>query len=422
MNGVSIVLLPRPIVDTIAATGESWGTISLKVQEGVAVGAALSIAYEGVRPEGNTWLEDHFTRYASTDGEAIWYRGEPGLAAAGRPLAAQRRALPLERFKRGRRGRWTASPHIAVTVEPGPEDPTVACWVVSAEDAVWLPHEIIDEHEDLLAPLDEGWPRPRLIDKRVCVVGLGSIGGAACESLAAYGVRYMTLVDPGRLIRRNFARHRVRRRDHGRLKVAAVKDLLEARDPLLEIDALALDADVDADQLRPIVRDSDLVLVCSDGTRSRRVSMHLAFRARRPVVLACVQDAGAFGEILRLVPGRTGCLLCNRAALGAALEPEPLGGELDYDLPGEAGTSMTAVTGDLWLVGALAAKAAVATLLGAAGIRDQRLPGDMALIGLRPEPDRLPPFDQIREAGTTVWLPTTDPRPSCQTCGDARET
>lgn len=418
MTAIRVLLLPRSIVDVIAETGESWGTAGLKVEEGVAVATTLSIAELGVRPVSGMWLDDHFTKFASTVGEAVWYRGEPGLVAAAKPYAARGLGLPIEEFKGRRRGRWTVGSHPAITVEPSDGEPVVGCWNVTQTGAYLLSHEIIDEDDDLLAPLDEGWPRDRLTDKRVCVVGLGSIGGAACEHLAAYGVRHLTLVDPGRLLRRNFARHRVHRRHHGRLKVRAVKDRLEGRDRLMDVEALPLDADRDADQLRPVIRDSDIVLICSDGTRSRRVSMHLAFRARRPVVLACVQDAGAFGEVLRLVPGRTGCLLCNRAELGDALEPEPLGYELDYDLPGEVGHPMSAVTGDLWFVGAIAAKAVVATLLQANGVRDQRLAGDMGIIGLRPEPDRQPPFDAVTEVGTTVWLPTAAPRPECPTCGD----
>jgi molybdopterin-synthase adenylyltransferase len=419
VSDVSVILLPRSIVDAIAETGESWGTVGLKVEDGVAVATALALADRGVRPVSGAWLDDHFTKYASTRGSAIWYRADPGLADAGRPFAAQGRGLPLAEFKQRRRGRWTPSSRFSVTVERGDSEPVVACWSVSEAGARLLPHEIIDEDDDLLAPLDEGWPRSRLVRKRACVIGVGSIGAAACESLAAYGLRHLTLVDPGRLLRRNFARHRAHRRDHGRRKVNAVKDLLEERDPLMEVQALALDIDHDADQLRPVIRDNDIVVICSDGTRSRRVGMHLAFRARRPVVLACVQDAGAFGEILRLVPGRTGCLLCNRKQLGNALEPEPLGFELDYDLPGELGHPMSAVTGDLWLVGAFAAKAAVATLLQTTGIRDQRLPGDMALIALRPEPERPPPFDRLTEAGAIVWRPTAPSRPECPTCGEA---
>jgi len=316
---------------------------------------------------------------------------------------------------------WNMPTHelLVITFEPAADGTqhTWGAWIATQRDARWVPLEIYDPSGDLLEPLDEGWPRHLLADKQITVVGVGSIGSAACQALAAYGVRNFSLVDAGRLLERNFARHRSLRSEHGRLKVRAVTDLLRDRDGMVQVDARPIDADRQADQLRAIIRDSDIVLVCSDGTRSRRVAAHLAFRATTPVVLACVQGAGAYGEILRLVPGRTGCLLCNRAGLHHALEPEPFGFDLDYDLPGENGHPMTAVTGDLWLMGDLAAKAVVATLLKEAGETSQTLAGDMALIALRPEPDFPAPFDELTEAGQAWWGPTPPSRSECPTCG-----
>lgn len=415
-----LMLLPQRMIGAIVETSESWGIISFKAREGVAVASAVSMGTIGLRPMAGEWADDHFTRYASTSGEAFWHRARPGLADEGIPLARQGRALPLEKFRESVYGRWTSTPRFAVTIEHDSDSgaaPVVACWAVTSDGARVFPHEVLEDESDLLEPLREGWPLDRLADKHVCVVGLGSIGGAACEALAAYGIRRFTLVDPDRLYGHNFARHRIRRRERGRSKVDAVKDLLQGRDSAVQVTPLDLDVDRDADQARPVIRDSDLVLVCSDGTRSRRVSTHLAFQVGRPVVLACVQHFGAYGEVLRLVPGRTGCLLCNRAALGQALDPEPLGAELDYDLLGGTGIPMTAVAGDLWLMAALAAKAAIATFLEAAGVRSQRLPGDMALVGLRPEPDMAPPFDQVAECGSVAWLATGRSRPECPTCG-----
>jgi hypothetical protein len=77
---------------------------------------------------------------------------------------------------------------------------------------------------------------------------------------------------------------------------------------------------------------------------------------------------------------------------------------------------MTAVGGDLALVGEFAAKAAVATLLEAHGYHDQRLPGEHAVLGLRPVPGLSPPFDVTR-AGEVRWSPVGPPRPTCPTCG-----
>jgi molybdopterin-synthase adenylyltransferase len=406
-------------------SGARWGIVRLLFDhpEGIAIAAGFSRDTRGIRPIDTAWLGNHRSRHATSEGGGWWYRAEPGVGDLGREAARRSTTLDIGDFRRFL-PTWNMPPAgqdaLVLTVEAtgqARESPLWSAWLANQERATWIPHEIVDTGADLLAPLDEGWPRNLLADKRVLVIGVGSIGGMACQAMAAYGIRHFALVDPDRLRSRNFARHVAPRSEHGRLKVRAVADLLSERDASVDVVALPLNADRDADQLRPLVRDSDLVVICSDGTRSRRVGCHVAFRTRKPVAMGCVQGGGAYGEVLRLVPGRTGCLLCNRAALQNALEPEPIGFDLDYDVPGEAGHQMTAVTGDLWLVGQLTGKVAVATLMQPHGDRSQRLAGDMALIALRPEPDFPAPFEALTEAGQLIWADTAPSRAECPTCG-----
>ena len=57
---------------------------------------------------------------------------------------------------------------------------------------------------------------------------------------------------------------------------------------------------------------------------------------------------------------------------------------------------MTAVGGDLALIGSIGAKVAVATLLEGRGFREAALPGDHLTVALRPTPDIAAPFDLER--------------------------
>ncbi len=75
---------------------------------------------------------------------------------------------------------------------------------------------------------------------------------------------------------------------------------------------------------------------------------------------------------------------------------------------------MTAVGGDLALVGQLAAKVTVATILERAGHPEQRLPGEHATIGLRPSQDLPRPFDA--GLGEVHWVEGHPPQPHCITC------
>jgi hypothetical protein len=79
---------------------------------------------------------------------------------------------------------------------------------------------------------------------------------------------------------------------------------------------------------------------------------------------------------------------------------------------------MTAVGGDLHLVGQLAAKLAVGTMLERGGDRSQMAGGDVLLVGLRPVPDLAPPFDFERMLDVR-WRDLPAPRDTCPVCGTA---
>ncbi|WP_218221835.1 ThiF family adenylyltransferase [Nesterenkonia sp. Act20] len=268
-----------------------------------------------------------------------------------------------------------------------------------------------------LTQLSGKWPIEQLANNSVMVVGCGSIGGAAVQALAAYGVGNVELVDPDRFLWHNILRHILGKESVGRFKVSALKDHLATHWPQQSVVAHRLDAVADAHYMRPILDRVDLVLCAADGIAPRRVASHLARRARKPAVLACVLDNGAIGEIIRLRPSpRYGCLLCLRQHLAdrGVMDAEA-DQELDYGT-GQVHRPMTAVPPDLNYVGTLAAKVAVATLLESLhGDHTQQLPGEHAIFGLRPAGDLAAPFD-LNHVGDVRWSSLPEPRASCPTC------
>jgi hypothetical protein len=187
------------------------------------------------------------------------------------------------------------------------------------------------------------------------------------------------------------------------------------RDSGLEIREWPLDLIHDADQIRPLLREVDIALVSTDGVDSRRTASHLIHRAGKPAVFACVIEDGAYGELQRIRPGATGCIHCLRETYR---EQGLIDSEAMLDREYGAGTRhlpMTAVTDDLGLVGDLAAKMTLATLLEPGGHRDQRLADDLAILSLRPKPNRPAPFD-LELCGELRWHPLPPPRPDGPTC------
>jgi|SoiMethySBSTD1v2_1073268.scaffolds.fasta_scaffold76636_3 ThiF family protein len=419
----ALLLLPSSAADRIVASQDRWGWLNLRVDhaEQLAMVVGFSERERIIWPVTSPLLDAHYLRVADQVARAgLWYRARPDLHALWLATAARSAQLAVDGFRQLIRGGWQplpvdrAIPVLTWTEVDG--QPAWQAWWAARDGVIPANVHVIDETTDVFAPLTPAWPVQLLAEVLVTVIGVGSIGSAAAEALAAYAVGHLALIDPDRLLQHNLARHRAGGRQLGRHKVHAIADQLAQRFPDLEVDPLPLNVVDDADVMRPLVARGDLVLVCADGVTPRRVANHLAVWAHAPAVLACVLEDGAVGEVLRVRPGSgSGCLLCHRAELQAAgrLDPQP-----GLDLPYGTGLQhrpMTAVGGDLALVGEFAAKAAVATLLEARGYHDQRLQAEHAVIGLRPVPGLTPPYDVTR-AGEVRWSPVGPPRPTCPTC------
>ncbi|QZY47024.1 HesA/MoeB/ThiF family protein [Mycolicibacterium austroafricanum] len=291
-----------------------------------------------------------------------------------------------------------------------------AGWLIH-RDGVRPIHVEVQPRTIGIAQLAGTWPIERLAANSIMLVGCGSIGSAAAEALAGYGVGRVDLVDPDRFLWHNMLRHTLGPESVGRYKVSALQSLLNQSWPSQDVRAHRLDVVDDAHHIRRLIEDVDLILCTADGVAPRRVVSHLARRSGKPAVLACVLDHGAIGEIIRLRPSpRFGCLLCLRSALAenGAMDAEA-DQELDYGT-GSAHQPMTAAPPDLRYVGTLAGKTAVATLLESLhGDHTQQLPAEHAIIGLHPGGDLHQPFD-IAKPGDIRWLPIPPPRTKCPTC------
>jgi molybdopterin/thiamine biosynthesis adenylyltransferase len=418
-----IFLLPSSAATLISGYGSTWGSIDVKVDpaDDVAVLVGASKADRVKRSLNSQWLQRHYLSASSIrTGVGVWYRADRGLAQEGLERAARRGSLDTELEFRPRVRAWTFPPQSGawwvITVAFGDEGEEWAAWEVSRSSAHWFPLTIVREDASLLHPLEGTWPLVSLAPKNVLLIGAGSIGSAAAVALASYGVRRLTIIDPQHLEPPNFARHQLNRPLAGRRKATALRDHLLERDRDLEIEARVLDVIDDADAIRPMLRETDIFLCATDGVASRRAMNHMGAWAQTEGVFACVLEDGAYGEVLRVRPGRTGCLQCDRDTLydAGALDPEPAL-DRDYTLGGGA-RPMTAVGGDLTLVGQIAAKVSVSSLLERDGARSQALPGDVMTIALNPVPGLMKPFD-LERCLAVEWRNLPLRRSSCPSCG-----
>jgi molybdopterin/thiamine biosynthesis adenylyltransferase len=365
------------------------------------------------------FLKDHYTWPFGVGGDGVWYRVEPEVHQVWDQVSRQESSLAA-RFLADRVQGWRVPgvgvAHRVLTIAIRDGKPEIRGWLVERSGALPVPTQIVQESTDFSDDLAPGWPIRDLSSELIAVVGTGSIGSHACESLVEYGVHRLALVDPDRLLPGNLVRHKSGRKWLGRFKVDVVSDLLLDRFPHLELDPMPFSVVDQADMMRALFAQSAVVLCCSDGVESRLVTSHLARQSGTATVLASVLGDGEFGEVIRLRSAPSvGCLDCQRTRMRDAGEMDP---EPGIDLPYGSGSRhrhMTAVGGDLELVGALAAKVSAATILEERGFADQRLAGDHAFIALRPRPGWAFPFDLTR-AGEIRWLPSRPPVDGCPTC------
>ncbi|MFE9748312.1 ThiF family adenylyltransferase [Saccharothrix saharensis] len=421
-----LVLVPDEAARRVREGGQ-WGQITFRTSDSDHVGAVVAVSH-GTDPMIATELRppNHFLRTGDSRGGHCWYRAAPMLHGLWWYARNMDCAVPLDMFKAHIAGRWSSPPvaggYVALTVSPdAPKefpDNSIAdlvAWYVTRDAASPVEVDVVST-EHGFDQLAGHWPTAQLAEKSVMLVGMGSIGGAAAHALAGYGVGRIVLVDHDRLLSHNVVRHVSSAKQVGRLKVDAVKQELSEAWPSTYVEALPLNVVTSAHLIRPLLQQVDAVLCTADGVAARRVVSHLARRAQTDAVLACVLQDGAFGEVIRLRPWATdGCLNCRREALvrQGAMDPEP-GLDQGYGT-GTTHRPMTAVGGDLHLVAQLAAKATVATILERKGHSDQKLPGEHAILGLRPTRGWAPPFD-LDHSGDIRWLPATPPLPGCPTC------
>jgi hypothetical protein len=422
-----LVLLPREAAEFIEAAGD-WGTVTLRLSAPDKAGIVVALTNEDSAFAAIPFDPRHFLNSADYHRGGHWYRVGQDVTSLEWMLSHQQATIPFEAFRSmvpraepPGQNQW----HIALTycADPAPLTeattlPRWAAWLVSTDQVYPIPLDL-DDGSTRMSALEGLWPMSVLSTARVLLLGAGSIGGAALESLAAYGVGHVDLVDPDKLRYHNVPRHVLDATQVGRAKVDALADQVEKAWPDCTVVPHEIDLIVEADQVRSLMTDADIVICTVDGVEPRQVASYLARRSQRPIVLACVLEDGRYAEVLRIRPlPEVGCLDCQRRRLrdGGALDLET---SLDRGYgTGSRHRPMTAIGADLHLVGSLAAKVTVATVLRHGGSTDQTLVDDNLVIALRPRPGLARPFDASRTLDLR-WYAAGRPCPDCPACAGA---
>ena len=170
----------------------------------------------------------------------------------------------------------------------------------------------LHHYDTINGPLDpprSGLDSALLAQKRVAVVGLGSIGSRIASSLARAGVGRFELVDGDILHPGNLERHDADWRDVGRHKSELMAHRLRLIHPCVEAHAwqAALGAQISSGEAGNVLAALAACDLLVDATANPDVFNHLAFialRSKQTVVWGAVYAGGLGGELARSRPGK----------------------------------------------------------------------------------------------------------------------
>ncbi|GAA0413133.1 hypothetical protein Acor_11330 [Acrocarpospora corrugata] len=159
---------------------------------------------------------------------------------------------------------------------------------------------------------------PALADRRVLVVGAGSVGSYLTEVLARSGVGAFTLVDPEEVAAENLGRSAYRVDDVGTPKVEALARLVRAVNPAAEVAgyAAALDG-LPIEDLAKLVEGCDLVVAATDDNQAQGRLDHLAYWFGKPAVFPALYRGAEGGEVIMVAAGLP-CWGCSTGGVRAA--------------------------------------------------------------------------------------------------------
>jgi len=209
----------------------------------------------------------------------------------------------------------------------------------------------------LLFARTEGILSPALADRKVLIVGAGSVGSYMAEVLARSGVGAFTIVDPDEVEAVNVGRSAYRVADVGLGKAWAAAEIVLSINPGARVGALAVrHEDVD---LAALVAEADVVVAATDDPAAQARVGHFAYWAGRPAVFPGLYQGARGGEVIIAAEG-SACFACATGGVRADLQETGSG---DVAAPTDYGTGrLIAEPGLLTDVHHVAAIAAKATL------------------------------------------------------------
>lgn len=150
-----------------------------------------------------------------------------------------------------------------------------------------------------------------IIEKRVLIVGVGSVGSYISEQLIRSGVGKLSIIDPDIVEYSNLSRTSFIVNDIGKAKVKALAEHLTHINPTIQMKSYERNIHTfDAIELNEIFSRSDVVVAATDDPSAQRTINRFAYANGIPAVFVGLYEGADGGEVILSIPEVTPCYQC----------------------------------------------------------------------------------------------------------------
>lgn len=149
-----------------------------------------------------------------------------------------------------------------------------------------------------------------IIDKKIAVIGTGSLGSYVCTELAKSGIKNITIYDGDRFEYENIMRHTIPYMFTSSSKVTSLKIMLELIHPEIEIESK--NEYITVNELEKVMNNFDLIIF-TVGSSDIQLLCNKMFKNKmynKPVIYAWLEAGGESSHVLKIDYFKKGCFEC----------------------------------------------------------------------------------------------------------------
>lgn len=235
------------------------------------------------------------------------------------------------------------------------------------ENQIEIPYQIVPNSFDenkLLARIQEITDNEKLKQKKVAILGCGSLSCGLIQSLAGTGLRSFLLGDMDSFSDVNIVRHIGGINDLGREKTEIIKDYIEAHNPLAYVQTVNDDFLKNRELLKSVMDWADIV-IGSSGNPALNYQINIqCVKKRKPVVFGGIYDKAESAYVFCYNPDEenTACFDCIFGLTSSAIDNSTI--KRKYGLEDGELKEAQGMFSDILAPGAMMAKMAIWLMTG----------------------------------------------------------